>query len=163
MENTVYVFAPREVSPLVFDAETFCMFQETKPWGLKTSSSGKKYLSATKQSETRLFHRVAMKATKAFSVDHVNGNTLDNRFINLRLCTHQENCRNIPKRRGATSSQYKGVYWRKERNAWQAQIRNSSGIRKYLGLFSSELDAAESYNRAALLEHSAFASVNVVK
>lgn len=147
---------------MIFDVETFCMFQETKPWGLSASSSGKKYLSATKQNKTRSFHRVVMKATGPFVVDHVNGNTLDNRLANLRLCTHQENCQNIPKQ-GLTTSRYKGVYWRKERKAWQAQIRDSSGTRKYLGLFSSELDAAAAYDKAALLEHASFASVNVVK
>ena len=42
------------------------------------------------------------------------------------------------------SSKYKGVYWNKTLQRWVARIH-----RKHLGVFTSEIDAAKTYDRAA--------------
>ena len=47
------------------------------------------------------------------------------------------------------TSQYLGVSWDKRRNAWWAKI-NVDGIRKDLGIFADELEAAKAYNGAAV-------------
>lgn len=52
-------------------------------------------------------HRFIIDAPSHLQVDHINGNRLDNRRVNLRLCTVSENLRNQRKTRGASS--YKGV------------------------------------------------------
>lgn len=54
-------------------------------------------------------HRLILNAPKDKLVDHINGNTLDNRRENLRLCAPIENQRNAKKTTNKTSSAYKGI------------------------------------------------------
>jgi hypothetical protein len=51
-------------------------------------------------------------------VDHINGDTLDNRKSNLRISNHSTNAMNMRKHKGA--SVYKGVS--REGNIWRTQI-----------------------------------------
>ena len=54
-------------------------------------------------------------------VDHINGNTLDNRRSNLRVCTQSQNLMNSKKRIDNTSG-FKGVSWKKSKKLWQVYI-----------------------------------------
>lgn len=81
---------------------------------------------------------------RIYQVDHINGNTLDNRRSNLRIVNNRENCQNLhcPK-----SSQYAGVTWISRDRKWQAKI-SIEGIHKHLGYFSNEKDAKNAYDKA---------------
>ena len=109
-------------------------------------------------------HRVIMGATKGQIVDHIDHDTLDNRRVNLRLCTPSQSIRNRRKfgrNGGATTSIYKGVSWEKYKRKWIAQCR---WRRKdhYLGSFDNEADAARAYNAAAREHHKEFACLNEI-
>lgn len=91
-------------------------------------------------------------------VDHVDGNTLNNRRSNLRRATSQQNAFNQCKRQGCTS-RFKGVFWRKNRSRWCAML--CLGYRNiYLGSFTEESDAARAYNIAACTYFGEFARIN---
>jgi len=79
-------------------------------------------------------------------IDHIDGNTLDNRLCNLRECTQAENSRNISKRvdnkTGVT-----GVNWRKQSNKWTAQIQYSKK-KLNLGSFENFDDAVKARKEA---------------
>jgi len=67
-------------------------------------------------------------------IDHINGDGLDNRILNLRDVTNSENRKNgrlHPK----SKSGYSGIYWNKINKKWIAQI-GVDGKVKYLGSFS---------------------------
>lgn len=104
-----------------------------------------------------LMHRLVAAVSHADVVDHINHNPLDNRRCNLRICSHEENAFNRINTKH--SSVYKGVTWHKAANAWCAQIA-SNGIKRHLGCFKDELDAAAAYDTAAILIHGEFACTN---
>lgn len=54
-------------------------------------------------------HQVLMNAPEGFEIDHINGDGLDNRRSNLRICTHQQNIWNRRAQKGSTSK-YKGGF-----------------------------------------------------
>jgi hypothetical protein len=72
-------------------------------------------------------------------VDHVNGQTDDNRIENLRVVTHEENMKN-QKMNSHNTSGVTGVSWHKAGNKWSAQGR-LNGRSVHLGLFDTLLDA----------------------
>ena len=92
------------------------------------------------------------------TIDHINGDGLDNRRANLRICTRAENCRNRRKQQKPTASIYKGVQRRKPAG-WCAVIR-ACGLQRHLGNFRDEVEAAKAYDAAARKFHGAFACVN---
>lgn len=107
----------------------------------------------------QLLHRVIMIAPPELEVDHINGNTLDNRRSNLRLCTHQENCMNASVAKH--SSKFKGVSRNVTGKKWVAQIRYNNRL-IYLGSFESEESAAKAYNVKASELFGEFARLNEV-
>lgn len=105
---------------------------------------------------TLFMHRFITDAPTGMQVDHVNGDTLDNRRSNLRLCTPSENQQN----RGrpiSNSSGYKGV--RKDGNRWCAAIM-VNGKYFHLGSFAEPVEAAHAYDSAARRHFGEYAKTN---
>lgn len=111
-----------------------------------------------------LMHRIIMNTPKGMETDHINGDTLDNRKCNLRICTKSKNQMNKGRVRKGTSK-YKGVsYYITERHKtgkWVARITvDNKTVR--LGYFSTEKEAAKAYNEAAKKYHGEYARLNEV-
>lgn len=105
-------------------------------------------------------HRMILHASTGVCVDHINGNGLDNRRHNLRICSIAENNRNVSKRKGSTTSRYKGVYWNKRLKKYEAHIKDKGKV-YYLGLYSNEEDAAKAYDIEAARRFGDFARMNL--
>jgi len=109
----------------------------------------------SKKKDRNSLHRTVMQAKKGEYVDHISGDTLDNRKCNLRICTNAENSRNskIPK---SNKSGYKGVLWIKEKRKWVSRIMyNRKNIN--LGYFNTPEEAYAAYCKAAKELHGEFA------
>ena len=72
-------------------------------------------------------------------IDHINGDRRDNRIENLRDVTHNDNHRNMCRRRNS-KSKHAGVLWRARDKRWQASI-GENGRHRYLGYFKTEEEA----------------------
>lgn len=109
-------------------------------WHTMGSSKQTYFYAATK---VRM-HRLVMDAPPGLMVDHINGDTLDNRKSNLRLCTNSQNQQNTGSRGG--TSKYKGVSFRKRSNKWIAAFR-FDGKPYYCGVWDTEEDAARAVDK----------------
>ena len=89
--------------------------------------------------------------------DHIDHDGLNNQRSNLRPATGSQNQWNS--RSGKGTSKYKGVDWDKKARKWRAGIR-PSGVRRWLGNFACEEDAARAYDAAALELFGEYACVN---
>ena len=111
---------------------------------------------------TKKLHQLILPVSEGKEVDHKNGNGLDNRKDNLREATPTQNSQNSKKQNNKSHSQYKGVFWAKDRNKWRAGI---SFNEKYtiLGTFTDEIEAAKAYDKKAKELHGEFARLNFPK
>jgi hypothetical protein len=92
--------------------------------------------------------------------DHVNGNGLDNQRKNLRFASGCQNQQNRgPNRNNCTG--FKGVYFESFTGKYRAEI-TANRKRQRLGRFSTAIEAAKAYNRAASLLHGEFACLNKI-
>ena len=82
------------------------------------------------------------------TIDHINGDTLDNRIENLRDVTTQENLKN-QRKRCTNKSGHMGVYWHIRKEKWQANIR-VDGAKKHLGSFNVLEDAVAARQAASI-------------
>lgn len=114
------------------------------------------YVAAKINGKRVILHRLlAGAANRSEIVDHINGNGLDNRRLNLRICAQRENLRNRGINRNNTSG-YKGVSWEKHTKKWVAKI-GVDGKEIRLGKFDNKQDAAIAYKIAAIRFHGQFA------
>ena len=77
-------------------------------------------------------------------IDHINGVRDDNRIVNLRAVTKNENQWN--------RLTAKGYYWNKKAQKWKSQIQLNNKV-IYLGLFNTEQEARNAYLAAKEIYH----------
>jgi hypothetical protein len=152
--NTVRVFLAKDKSSVI-DSESWELVSLFPWWAI--NSSGRLY-AISYQRPAILMHRLLLDCPDDLFVDHKNGDGLDNRMQNLRICTHAENMRNR-KRCSNCSSRFKGVHWDSHEKKWRAKI-GLDGRYVRLGRFNSETQAALAYDKAARQFHGEFARVN---
>jgi hypothetical protein len=144
----------------IVDADKFNDLNQYK-WKISSGYICRNYRLNGKSKSLKM-HRYIIQAPDDKYVDHINGNKLDNRASNLRLCNRTENMRNIKVARGV--SQYKGVSLdtRLKFKKWRSTIVIDKK-QLCLGYFLTEEEAGFAYNTAAVQYFGEFASLNNLK
>jgi hypothetical protein len=148
------------------DEEDYYLFKKYS-WILHISNGKKRYIISqniqnSKNKKNKL-HRIILGINDPMViVDHINGNGLDNRKSNLRICTCSQNKCNSGKQIINTSG-YKGVFKVKRLNGYKfvARIRKNY-IPYHLGTFDNKIEAAKAYNNGAMKYHGEFAKLNKI-
>jgi hypothetical protein len=100
----------------------------------------------------KLYH----KTEPAVIIDHINGNTSDNRITNLRESSHQENSRNM---KGVSETGYKGVTYSKTKKSYVVNycVADTTYVK---GGFNTAEDAAREYDKIVKDLYGDFAFLN---
>lgn len=121
-----------------------------QPGNISVNSRNRIFVDGRSYLAARLAYFYMTGVWSKLDVDHINGNTLDDRFENLRLATRSQNLANRRVRRNGL----KGVV--QNPTGWQAKLQ--IGYKRiHLGQFSTEEEAHEAYVAAAKQHHGAFA------
>lgn len=148
----------------IIDAEDFERVISSKWAAHRARQKGerwyvKKTLHIGKLGTTLYLHRFILGAVKGQTIDHINGDALDNRKCNLRFCSMADN--NRKKHRSWGKSGFKGV----RVSRWNVEHKYSAVITKnyqpiVIGSFVSAIDAAKAYDAAAIELFGDFAFTN---
>ncbi len=103
-------------------------------------------------------HILLVSPVEGSQVDHKNGNGLDNRRDNLRVCTPSQNSQNKRKRFNS-ASRFKCVWLDKKTGTWRAYIR-VCGRLITIGKYATEEEAARAYDYEAMKNFGEFARLN---
>jgi len=160
----------RERTPDMFEKGRWSAEATCKCWNNRfagkeafTSDNGKGYLVGAIFNRLYRAHRViwAMHtgAWPVEHVDHINGDSLDNRIENLRAVSQAQNSWNSKTRSNNTSG-YKGVSWDKKYSKWGSTI-NKYNKHYFLGYFDCPEKAHQAYCKAAKKMHGEYANTGV--
>ncbi|UCD53145.1 MAG: HNH endonuclease [Phycisphaerales bacterium] len=141
----------------IVDAEDYKWLSQYKWHAGRPTRAGKIYARRSRRrGGVILMHRQIMNPPRGMVVDHINGNSLDNRRCNLRICTQTENIHNSRLRCDA-QSRFKGVY--PKDGKWYARIKYRGQI-YHLGTFDDDVEAAKARDRKALELYGQYAWLN---
>ena len=140
----------------IIDNEDYKELSKVK-WHFNSDGYARRGVKRNGKVTTYWMHREIMKTPKGMETDHINGNRLDNRKSNLRICTRAENLRNR-KTNYNTFSGIKGAHWNKNSKMFHSSIK-IKGQSIFLGQFKTKEEAGNVYKIKAQELFGAFAKV----
>lgn len=121
-----------------FEVDDDFFYTKERGYSFYLSSNGYAVFSTEKDGlHNKKLHRILLNEPDGLEVDHADGNPLNNRLENLRVCDRKQNNQNRTKHKDNMSG-FKSVSWHKSNKKWQVNING-----KHLGCFDSKEKANE--------------------
>jgi hypothetical protein len=115
-------------------------------WRISKSNKTKTYIKGGPCSAIYM-HRFIMQANDGFDVDHIDGDTFNNKRSNLRICIHSDNLCNS-RRRSDNKSGHRGIGYDKKGDRWVAET-TYRGSRIRIGRYKTKEEAVAKYEEYA--------------
>lgn len=151
----------------IIDPESLPLIQGRR-WQTRTKGLNNYAFCKMKVGDVRKtvrMHQLILPPKEGFVCDHIDSNGLNNTKANLRYASLGENNRNRRPNSATKGSKFKGVYYAPtyarcgKGKKWASKISvDKKSVN--LGQFDCELEAARTYDRAALEMHGEFAYLN---
>lgn len=139
----------------LLSAKIDCSTRKAGPIHAKPKHNG--YLRINVLGTKQYYHRLAWVVYHGDwpkgMIDHINGNTGDNRIINLRDVSASGNQQNLKKARSHSGSGFLGVFTDRNGRPYSRIIVN--GAAKHIGTYSTPEEAHEAYLEAKRKYHAA--------
>ena len=162
-ENTIEVKATQNQA-FIIDVDDLPLVASYSSWQADFNKTGNSYYirhtlrEKGKKKKTLKLHRVIAGIIDVnIHVDHIDGNTLNNRRSNLRSCTRNGNNQNRGKGKYSTTG-HKNIHWSKLNQNYVLYITTNS-VRKTYGTFVDINDAIAKRNELLLILHGEFANI----
>jgi len=143
---------------IIVDDEDYQRVMDSMKWTPSNNGNGKIYFYKAKRVNGKdvyiSLHRFLMDCPNGMLVDHINGNTFDNRKENLRICTKRQNNFNVQGRK-KNKSKLKGISRYFYTALYQARIQ-VDGKTIFLGKFETAEEAHLAYCEASKKYHGEF-------
>ena len=130
--TTIQIFSEKHGSfNVLIDTEDLDKVQNyqwcvSKPYSPRMNCDMFYISTSNKKAQHKLLHRLIVDCSAGMVVDHIDGDTMNNRRSNLRICTRQQNNMNRRTYPNNTSG-HRGVHHTSERykykNRWLANIK----------------------------------------
>ena len=148
---------------VLYDAEDEELV-ETHTWHVVHKSASRDrfvYARTMIKQHATCLHHLIMSTPEGMHTDHINGDPLDNRKENLRICTHAENQHNYGPQKNSILG-LKGVYADRRVGRTRVFIAEIRALNKryYLGRYPTAEEAARAYDAKAKELHGEFAHLN---
>lgn len=149
--NIMYVLRKGEMYECLFDKKDMKKIGNGRTWmGSINGSKDKAYVICGGGYKKTILHRLLTKCPSDKVVDHINGNTFDNRQVNIRVCTPGENMLNKKQystnKTGMTNiNERNGLYYiniKRQFNDLNIAIQAKADIQSIIDKYSN-IDAAK--------------------
>lgn len=160
LERAAHTLIPLSAGKFaIVDTEDFEYLNQWK-WSYSGAGYARRVVQKNNNQTNIYMHRLISKTPARMVTDHINGDKLDNRKSNLRVCNHAQNIRNHKLQINNTSG-FIGVSKTKG-GRWRAYSGSRNKV-QHLGVFDSSVEAAKARDEYVSVHYNGFEVLNFNK
>lgn len=129
------IISTRKSEKIVVDDDIYEKFGDKK-WYISSKGYAARNFGSTGYNNIKYLHRLIMGEPTGMVIDHINGDKLDNRRCNLRICSNRTNVR-------MRHNDVRGYHWDKARKLYKVEANG-----RYIGRYQTKEEALRAYLKA---------------